>query len=134
VGRWSLPFAKWGVFDKYEKVELKLLQALFVCGAEVRIDLFGDAIRWGQADVILELAHRIPPASHHTYSEAGDMLVDIAVYLENSVANQVIQKLFRFSWTENCMRCEVDHPNDMNNTFYAAARRKHRTCEVPSTV
>ncbi|CZR69945.1 uncharacterized protein PAC_19846 [Phialocephala subalpina] len=118
-GALELAVRKWGI---YEAVDMELVRTLLDCHAEVRVALVSAVIRWGQTDLLRELIFRLPPGSHRSYFEKF-MLKGIVRYLGNSLATQIIKRLFEYCQAENCMRCSADHQELMESTLYHATRR-----------
>lgn len=107
---------------EYEAVDMNLVRTLLDCHAEVRVDLVGAAIRWGQTDLVLELVSRLPQGSHRGCFKIS-MLEDSVKCLGNSVATQIIKQLFNCCQAENCMRCAADYQDQMESTLCQATRR-----------
>jgi len=119
-GALELAIRKWG---KFEAVDMTLVRTILHCGAEVRVDLIEAIIRWGQADLLHELISRLPPASHRKCFQSSIMLVEIAEYLGNDLATYIINRLFEYCQSDNCMRCWEDHQQLMEGTLCSAAKR-----------
>jgi ankyrin repeat protein len=119
-GALELAVRKWGDF---EAVDMTLVRTILDCDAEVRLDLINAVVRWGHADLLQALLSRFPRVNHRQCFQSETLLKEIACYLDNSLATQIIRQVFRYCTEENCGNCSEHHQEQMEVTLCNAARR-----------
>ena len=109
----------WGTF---KSVDMTIIRAILDYHAEIRVELIEAAIRWGQPELIHELVSRLPPVRHSNCFHSTILRVT-AMYLENNLAAQIIEQIFEYCQSTNCMRCSAEHQPLMEDTLCVAAMR-----------
>jgi ankyrin repeat protein len=109
-------------YGDYEPVDLRLVQTILHCGAEVRIGIMEASIRWGQVDVIQELIPRLHPSSH-SQAFSGAMLTDAVRFLRNDSASYIILQLFAYCKSENCLQCSTRYQEKIAEILRIAAMK-----------
>ena len=112
----------WG---RSETVDMTLVRTILDCHAEIRVPIIEAVIRWGQIELIHELISRLLPVRHSSCFHSTRILRETATYLENNVAAQIIEQIFEYCQSTNCMRCSAEHQPLMEDILCIAAMREN---------
>ncbi|KAJ4305793.1 hypothetical protein N0V90_001325 [Kalmusia sp. IMI 367209] len=112
-------------YGKLERVDLKLVNLLLTCGAEVRIGLAEAVIRCGRGNIELlqVLMNEIPDSQHSAVFQSSVFLGDAIEFLENGAATAIVQRFFEACQSTNCGKCAPSHPRLLQDMLVRAAKR-----------